>query len=113
MAAATPTGDQPARPVQLPVEADAARIFQALQGAHDELEPVVCTVSRLEDFDGTKPEPELAPITEQHLAGLITIRTDLATLLDELEGFSRRLDKGIHLACVIRHEQQFQAQRAA
>lgn len=108
----TPTN--PARvPVRLPLEADAAVIFRAFQDAHDALEPVVITLDRLQKFDGTKPEPELGPITEQHLAALITTRTDLATLLDELDSFRRRLDAGIRLAVVIRGEQVFQAQRAA
>jgi hypothetical protein len=101
------------KPVRLPVEADASRIFAALQAAHDALEPTISAVDRLGEFDGTKFEPELGVIDERHLSGLVTVWADLADLLEELELFKRRLETGIRTAVVIRGEQVYQARRAA
>jgi len=109
---ATPIREEPVRtPSALPVDADATIIFRAFQEAHDAVEPVVCTLGALEAFGGW--EPELYPITDEHLAALTTIRVDLANHLTDLAEFLRRLDAGVALAVTIRAEQAAARDRVA
>jgi hypothetical protein len=87
----------------LPVEADSKRVDEALRNAHDTIEEVVWA---LDDFDKLGGhELGIPPITHEHLASLVMIRSELARRLEELQAFLKRIDSGIEATIAIREEQ--------
>ena len=87
----------------LPVEADAQRVYEALMHAHDEVELVTWATGDLASMGGQ--EPEIPPVTLEHIAALAMIRCETTRRVAELQEFVDRLDDGIDAAVAVRSEQ--------
>lgn len=90
--------------IQLPLEADAGRVFKALSVGFNALESVVYPLERMAKYDGT--DLEAPHISLEHLAAITILGRDLHVHILELQTMEKELESASYAAVAIRDEQQ-------